>query len=308
MDKFTKKELKALEEYADTLFASYDIDVKLTRHFFERLNDDRNGKQITLQEMRRLFRSAFAKHGKRIEALDPGANRVIKSMSSDINMPFVIVWDDKNYEFDLVVKTVMRKKNFKSSSKILKVESVVREIIREEMQRLDERLHFEEKPSLASLGITNFKSLFKLLPTELQKRVYALKDIDQRRDYHPEGNTLKHTIMVVKRAIQDDDIDLVLAALFHDIGKDETGKPHPKKGYMTHWGHERVSGTLVKKYAKFIKSLGGNAANILYIVKYHMKAKKVGEMRPAKQAKLKSFRAWDSLERFTKHDRGGLDM
>lgn len=185
---------------------------------------------------------------------------------------------------------------------------VIREIIREEIRRIDERFHFEEKPPLDSLGITDFKSLFRLLPSELQKRVYALKDIDQRRDFHPEGNTLKHTIMVVKRAIQDDDIDLVLAALFHDIGKDETGAIHPKKGHMTHFGHEKVSATLVKKYARFIKSLGGNPANILYIVKNHMRAKKIGEMRPKKQAKLKAFRAWDSLERFTKHDRGGLDL
>ena len=183
----------------------------------------------------------------------------------------------------------------------------LRKLIRQMIQ--EERvMHYDPKPSLKDIGITDFKSLFKLLPTELQKRVYALKDIDQRRDFHPEGNTLKHTIMVVRRAIQSNDIDIVLAALFHDIGKAETGKIHPKKGHMTHYGHEKVSASLVKKYANFVKKIGGNPANVLYIVKNHMRAKKIGDMRPAKQRKLKSFRAWQDLDRFTKYDRGGLDM
>ena len=29
--------------------------------------------------------------------------------------------------------------------------------------------------------------------------------------------------------------------MFHDIGKDETAGIHPKKGHITHYGHEKVS-------------------------------------------------------------------
>ena len=40
-----------------------------------------------------------------------------------------------------------------------------------------------------------FKDIFNALPSNLKKRVYNLKNYDQRRDKHPEGNVLKHTIV-----------------------------------------------------------------------------------------------------------------
>jgi tRNA nucleotidyltransferase/poly(A) polymerase len=160
---------------------------------------------------------------------------------------------------------------------------------------------------LKELGITDFKSLFKKMPPQLQKRVYNLKNFGQRLDKHPEGNVLKHTIMVVNRSIKDDDIDIAIAAMFHDIGKDETAGIHPKKGHITHFGHEKVSATLAKKYKNWIESVGGNAANVFYIVKNHMRYKQLDNMTMKKVAKLKAFRAFDKLGKFSKHDRGGLD-
>ena len=163
------------------------------------------------------------------------------------------------------------------------------------------------KEALKELGITDFKSLFKKMPSDLQKRVYNLKNFGQRVDKHPEGNVLKHTIMVVNRSIKEDDIDIAIAAMFHDIGKDETAGIHPKKGHITHFGHEKVSASLVKKYKKFIEDVGGNAANVFYIVKNHMRYKQLSVMTPKKVNKLKSFRAFDKLGKFSKHDRSGLD-
>jgi tRNA nucleotidyltransferase/poly(A) polymerase len=163
------------------------------------------------------------------------------------------------------------------------------------------------KEGLKELGITDFKSLFKKMPSDLQKRVYNLKNFGQRVDKHPEGNVLKHTIKVVNRSIKEDDIDIAIAAMFHDIGKDETAGIHPKKGHITHFGHEKVSASLVKKYRKFIEDVGGNTANVFYIVKNHMRYKQLSVMRPKKVDKVKSFRAFDKLGKFSKHDRGGLD-
>jgi len=163
------------------------------------------------------------------------------------------------------------------------------------------------KEGLKELGITDFKSLFKKMPPQLQKRVYNLKNFGQRLDKHPEGNVLKHTIMVVNRSIKDNDIDIAIAAMFHDIGKDVTAGIHPKKGHITHFGHEKVSAMLSKEYRKWIESVGGNAANVYYIVKNHMKFKQLDNMGIKKVMKLKAFRAFDKLSKFSKHDRGGLD-
>ena len=151
-----------------------------------------------------------------------------------------------------------------------------------------------------------FKDIFNALPSDLRKRVFNLKKYDQRRDKHPEGNVLKHTIAVTNRALKTGDIDFALAALFHDIGKDETAGIHPKHGYITHWGHEHVSAKLVKKYAKWIKSMGGNPVDIYYIVKQHMRMKVFDKMRWEKQEKMKKFRAFGKLKKFSKDfDKGG---
>jgi hypothetical protein len=162
------------------------------------------------------------------------------------------------------------------------------------------------KEGLKELGITDFKSLFKKMPSDLQKRVYNLKNFGQRADKHPEGNVLKHTITVVNRSIKDDDIDIAIAAMLHDIGKDETAGIHPKKGHITHFGHEKVSATLVNKYRKWIESVGGNVDTVHYIVKNHMRYKQLSDMRPKKQSDLKSHPNFDKLSKFSKHDRGGL--
>lgn len=143
------------------------------------------------------------------------------------------------------------------------------------------------------------------MPEALQKRVFNLKNSQQNPTHHPEGNVLKHTILVVTRALEDNDIDIALAAMFHDIGKDETASINPRTNSFSHFGHEAVSATLVKDYKDFIESVGGNTANVFFIVKNHMRIKHLPEMRKKKQDKLMSFRAFSKLNKFTKHDRGG---
>ena len=108
-----KSDLDQIEKYADRLFASLGIDVEFTRHFLDRVNDSRNVKQITPAELTRLFKQSYKRHGKTIAKLGPDAEAVINDMKTDINMPFVL--NLKGGELELVAKTVMRKKNFKTS-------------------------------------------------------------------------------------------------------------------------------------------------------------------------------------------------
>ena len=107
-----KSDLDQLEKYADRLFAAVGIDVEFTRHFVDRVNDRRNQIQITPAELTRLFKQSFKKYGKVISKLGPDAEGVITDMRTDINMPFVI--NLKGGQLELVAKTVMRKKNFKT--------------------------------------------------------------------------------------------------------------------------------------------------------------------------------------------------
>ena len=111
----TKRELQLVEDYADKLFKDIGIDIEFTYHFFKRVNDLRNKKQITKEELMELFKDTRQKFGSKIEQLGPDAQAVLHDMDSNINMPFVLKWDGK--ELDLLAKTVLRKKNFLTSNK-----------------------------------------------------------------------------------------------------------------------------------------------------------------------------------------------
>ena len=116
----TKGELDQIEKYADKLFAAVGIDVEFTRHFLDRVNDERNKKPINTAELVRLFRLTYKKYGKKIPKMGPDAQAVIHDMETDINMPFVLNVD-RSGMLDLVAKTVMRKKDFKTSNPKLNV-------------------------------------------------------------------------------------------------------------------------------------------------------------------------------------------
>ncbi len=109
-------ELDILEDYADRLFKELNLDVEFSRHFRERVNDPRNRQPITSQELIGLFKRAYEKSGKRISEMPPNAEAVLQDMRTDLNTPFVIEYDYKTGELDLVLKTIMRKRGFQTTN------------------------------------------------------------------------------------------------------------------------------------------------------------------------------------------------
>jgi homoserine dehydrogenase len=128
----TRQDLAQIEKYADKLFAKVGIDVEFTRHFLDRVNDERNKKQITVAELTRIFKQVFKKFGKPIAKLGPDAEAVMKDMQTDINMPFVLKLSGQ--ELELVAKTIMRKKDFKTSNKTFAVEEV-RQVLKNDVTK-----------------------------------------------------------------------------------------------------------------------------------------------------------------------------
>ena len=116
----TKEELDKLEEVLDALFAKVGIDVEFTAHFFDRVNDARNNRQITIQELRMLFSKTYQRYGKDLSDMK-NLEAVINDMMSKINVPFLIRWNPKHKMLELVAKTVMRKDKFATPNKVLKV-------------------------------------------------------------------------------------------------------------------------------------------------------------------------------------------
>ena len=111
----TQADIDQLETFADRLFAKVGIDIEFTRHFMDRVNDARNGKPINPAELIKIYRQIYKKYGKPISQIPDGVNILLKDMGTDINVPVVLRWNGK--ELEMIAKTIMRKKNFKSSTK-----------------------------------------------------------------------------------------------------------------------------------------------------------------------------------------------
>lgn len=122
-DIITPKVMKEFERVVDNLFKNkLGIDFKFTKHFGERMSDGRNKPCIRLEELaatlKKIYRDVRAQ--KSIKSLE-GAEAVINDIQNDLNMPIAIKWDSKDDELDVVMKTIMRKKNFTTPNVKIKV-------------------------------------------------------------------------------------------------------------------------------------------------------------------------------------------
>lgn len=112
----SKSTLDRIEKFAEKQLSPEDIE--FTKHFFDRVNDPRNGKEISDAELTGFFKrlSRFKKKFK--EFLEKYQQIVVKDKRSDINIPFV------KQANQIIAKTVMRKDDFKTSNPILSFESL----------------------------------------------------------------------------------------------------------------------------------------------------------------------------------------
>jgi hypothetical protein len=108
------RELGDVERFADSLWHHLGVDVKFTKHFLDRVNDERNQNPITVDELIALFKKEFYQYGRHISDLEGNSEAVMKDLLSKVNLPFVM--NDRGRDKQLVAKTVMRKPNFKTSS------------------------------------------------------------------------------------------------------------------------------------------------------------------------------------------------
>lgn len=107
-------ELSKVEKFADALWNKMGIDVDFSKHFADRVNDERNKKPISAAELVRLFKREYERNGKQIAQLDD-PEAVMKDKTTDINIPFAL--NPLHNKKNLVAKTVMRKPNFQTPNK-----------------------------------------------------------------------------------------------------------------------------------------------------------------------------------------------
>jgi hypothetical protein len=107
-EKLSQSNLDSVEKYADRELDPADIE--FSNHFFDRVNDTRNGKEISEPELTGFFKR-LSRHKKQfLDFLDKYNQIVVKDDRSNINIPFVKMANK------VIAKTVMRKGDFQTSS------------------------------------------------------------------------------------------------------------------------------------------------------------------------------------------------
>lgn len=117
-EEVSQKQIKDLEVFADRLLNKFDIDIEFTKHFADRMNDSRNDPEIKIAELQQLFKKIAKEKGKNIKQ-NADAEVVLKDIQKDLNLPVVINYKKDRDEFEVVNKTIMRKKNFATPNKTI---------------------------------------------------------------------------------------------------------------------------------------------------------------------------------------------
>jgi hypothetical protein len=118
MAEMAKSDLDQVEKYADAQLSPEDIELgKESDHFFQRLNDPRNGKQISSAELTGFFKRLAKNKKKFLDFVKQYKEFVVKDNRTKINIPFMAVANK------LIAKTIMRKNDFKSSTPVYTTEA-----------------------------------------------------------------------------------------------------------------------------------------------------------------------------------------
>jgi hypothetical protein len=126
-NEMAKADMDAVEKYADQQLAPSDVELgKETDHFFQRLNDPRNGKEISPAELTGFFKRLAKNKKKFLEFVKQYKEFVVKDRRTDINIPFVVMANK------LIAKTIMRKGDFKSITPIYVSEQILNELTHNE--------------------------------------------------------------------------------------------------------------------------------------------------------------------------------
>jgi hypothetical protein len=95
----------------------------------------------------------------------------------------------------------------------------------------------------------------------------ALKEVNQDKDHHPEGNGFTHTLRCLK-FVKKPAVNLIMAILLHDTGKASTESSAKKM--RTFPNHSNVSTGIAKKVLARFRFYADDEEEVLFLVQNHM--------------------------------------
>ena len=125
------------------------------------------------------------------------------------------------------------------------------------------------------------------LMEEILPEIEPLRGCEQPPDFHPEGDVFVHTRLMLALLPKDASVLLVLATLFHDLGKPPTME-RDQTGRIRFSGHESVSAQMTEKIMRRLRFSNEEIEATTAMVQNHMVFKDVQNMRVSR---LKRFLA-----------------
>lgn len=161
-----------------------------------------------------------------------------------------------------------------------------------------------------STYVDYFQLLYDDAPESLKELIDSTKHVNQNPLWHPENDVYTHTRIVTNRLanVYPNDKNLLLAGLFHDLGKVTTTEWDENKQSWTARGHEDVSVKIVNEYENWIKKMGGNPTVVRNIVQNHMRIKYLDEFRLQNKIDLVNNPNFEDVLRFNSADYGGIGL
>lgn len=153
-----------------------------------------------------------------------------------------------------------------------------------------------------------FTFWYNKCPKKLQMLIDATKGVKQSNVWHLEGDVYIHIVLVVNRLAKTyNSINLILAGLFHDLGKTTTTKWNETKNDWVAPGHEDESVLIVDEFKDWIESEGGDFKTVREIVEHHMKIKFLDNFRLQNKMLFMESPYMEDILKFNSADYGGTD-
>jgi poly(A) polymerase len=149
------------------------------------------------------------------------------------------------------------------------------ERIREELIR-----GFTGKDPARFLDLLDHSGALEILLPEVAR----MKGVAQPPEYHPEGDVLTHTKLLLKKLGPNPSVTLAFAALLHDVGKPVTQTRVGDR--ITFPNHDQVGAELTDEICRRLKFSNAEREQVVEMVRRHMMFISIKEMRPAKRARF----------------------
>ena len=171
-----------------------------------------------------------------------------------------------NYRIDPRTEEALRK----SSGKISQISG---ERIRDEF----EKMLCGPNPAGSMRLLHDFHLLGIILP-----EVGAMEGVEQPKEFHPEGDVLTHTMLLIEK-LDRPSFELALGALLHDIGKPLTFSISDRIRFNNHC---EVGARMAGDVCKRLRLSNEQSGRVVELVRDHLRFKDVRQMR---QSTLKRF-------------------